>query len=74
LTLRVGGWSRVKKTGFYFYLAGVIVIVVTPLIMGQLIGIISGSIRGFVDVIFIVMYAVNLKYMNKPESGVPNQI
>ena len=67
-------WN-LKKTGFYFYIAGVLVIVASPLIMGQLIGIISGSISGLVGVIFIVMFAVNLKCMNKSISGsTPNQI
>ncbi len=65
-------WN-LKKMGFYFYVAGVAVIVVIPLFMGQLIGIISGSIRGFVGVIFIVMYALNLKYMNKAQLGSTNQ-
>jgi len=66
---------KLRKAGFYLYLAGVLVIVGSPLMMGQLIGIISGFIRGFIGVIFIVMFAVNLKYMNKSGSGsIPNQI
>jgi len=61
-------WN-LMKAGFYFYLAGVVLIVAFPLITGKLIGIISGSIRGFIGVVFSVMYAVNLKYMKKNGSA-----
>jgi hypothetical protein len=60
-------WN-LKRPGFYIYLAGVIVIVISPLLMGTLVEVIGGSIRGFIGVVFIVMYAVNLKYMSKPGS------
>lgn len=56
-------WN-LKKTGFYLYLMGIIVLVVAPFAMGRLVGAIGGSLIGFFGVIFIVMYAVNLKQMN----------
>jgi hypothetical protein len=57
-------WN-LKKTGFYMYIIGMAVLVAAPLLMGKLVGAIGASFIGFIGVIFIVMYAVNLKYMNK---------
>ena len=57
-------WN-LRKTGFYFYVAGIIVAVVAPFAMGRLVGAIGATLIGFVGIIFIVMYAVNLKQMNK---------
>ena len=56
-------WN-LKKTGFYLYVAGIIVLVAAPLTMGKLVGAIGATIIGFVGVVFIVMYAVNLKQMD----------
>ncbi len=55
-------WN-LKKAGFYLYVSGIVVLVIAPLVMGKLVGIIGASFLGFIGVIFIVMYAVNLKYM-----------
>ena len=55
-------WN-LKKAGFYLYILGIIVLVVAPLTMGKLVGVIGASLLGFVGVVFIVMYAVNLKQM-----------
>ena len=57
-------WN-LKKAGFYLYILGIIVLVVAPLTMGKLVGAIGASIIGFIGVIFIVMYAVNLKQMDR---------
>jgi hypothetical protein len=57
-------WN-LKKTGFYLYIAGIIILVAAPFAMGKLVGAIGASLIGFIGVIFIVMYGVNLKYMNK---------
>ena len=57
-------WN-LKKSGFYIYILGIIVLVVAPLTMGKLVGVIGASILGFIGVIFIVMYAVNLKQMDQ---------
>lgn len=57
-------WN-LKKAGFYLYIAGIILLVVAPLAMGKLVGAIGASLIGFIGVIFIVMYGVNLKYMKR---------
>jgi hypothetical protein len=57
-------WN-LKKAGFYLYILGIIILVIAPLTMGKLVGAIGASITGFIGVVFIVMYAVNLKQMNK---------
>ncbi len=57
-------WN-LKKFGFYLYILGIIVLVAGPLAMGKLVGAIGASILGFIGVIFIVMYAVNLKQMDQ---------
>lgn len=57
-------WN-LKKFGFYMYILGIIIEVIAPLTMGKLVGAIGASIMGFVGVIFIVMYAVNLKQMDR---------
>ncbi len=56
---------KLKKTGFYLYVTGIAVLVIAPLAMGRLVGAIGASLIGFFGVIFIVMYAVNLKQMNR---------
>jgi len=56
-------WN-LKKFGFYIYILGTIVLIAAPLMMGRLVGAIGASIIGFIGVIFIVMYAVNLKQMD----------
>jgi hypothetical protein len=60
-------WN-LRKIGFYLYILGILVLIAMPLVLGKLIGIISGAFIGFIGVIFIVMYGVNLKYMNKPQA------
>jgi len=56
---------KLKKAGFYLYIAGIIILVAAPLAMGKLLGAIGATVVGFIGVVFIVMYGVNLKYMNK---------
>ena len=55
-------WN-LKKFGFYLYILGIIVLVIAPITMGKLVGAIGATIMGFIGVVFIVMYAVNLKQM-----------
>jgi hypothetical protein len=57
-------WN-LKKIGFYMYILGIIILVAAPLTMGKLVGAIGASLVGFVGVVFIVMYAVNLKEMDQ---------
>ncbi len=57
-------WN-LKKAGFYLYVAGIVVLIAAPLVMGKLVGAIGATIVGMIGVVFIVMYGVNLKQMNK---------
>lgn len=57
-------WN-LKKTGFYLYIAGIVVLIAAPLVFGQLLGMIAGIGSGIVGVAFIVMYGVNLKQMTR---------
>lgn len=57
-------WN-LKKTGFYLYIAGIVVLIAAPLMMGKLIGVFAGALTGIVGVAFIVMYGINLKQMTR---------
>lgn len=66
LTL-IGGimmWG-LRKTGFWLYCGGITFLVIAPLIIFNkgIIGIAASGITGFFGVIFIVLYAINLKHM-----------
>lgn len=60
-------WN-LRKIGFYLYIAGILLLVTAPLVIGKLVGIISGVFIGFIGVVFIVMYGVNLKYMSNKQA------
>jgi len=57
-------WN-LKKIGFYLYIAGTIVLVISPIVIlgNGLPGIMGAGGTGLIGVIFIVMYGVNLKEM-----------
>ncbi len=57
-------WN-LRKLGFSFYVAGIAVLVISPLaVMGSgLTGMMSAGGAGFFGVLFIVLYALNLKQM-----------
>lgn len=58
-------WN-LKKTGFYLYVAGTLVGVLSPfIIMGgnNFMAIISSVGVGFIGVLFVILYGVNLKHM-----------
>lgn len=58
---------RMNKRGFWLYLAGIIIWIGTPLALfgvNSVPGIISAVGQGIVGVLFVVMYAFNLKEMN----------
>jgi hypothetical protein len=58
-------WNQ-RKIGFYMYIVGILLLIIIPMMMmGKLMGAIGSAFIGFIGVIFIVMYGVNLKYMNK---------
>jgi hypothetical protein len=57
-------WN-LKKAGFYLYIAGIIILVVAPIIMmgTGVVGLISSGMTALIGVVFIAMYAANLKDM-----------
>ncbi len=56
---------KLKKQGFYLYVTGIVILIACPLmVMGKFLGILSAIGSGFFGVVFIIMYAVNLKEMN----------
>lgn len=62
-----GVWMmwNLRKTGFWLYLIGVIIGLVVPLyyIGGNIVGFGYVGFFGFISLIFVILYAVNLKYM-----------
>jgi hypothetical protein len=57
-------WN-LNKLGFYIYTAGIVVLLIIPVLIFKYVGVFSATFTGFIGVIFIVMYGVNLKYMTK---------
>jgi hypothetical protein len=58
---------QLKKQGFWMYVVGTALAVLTPLIIygaGNLVSIMMTVALGFIGVVFAVMYAVNLKHMS----------
>jgi hypothetical protein len=57
-------WN-LKKIGFYIYTLGQVVSITVPfVIVGGLLGGISGMMMALFAIAFIIMYAVNLKHMH----------
>ena len=58
---------QLRKTGFYLYVAGILVSVVAPMIIfgGGLIGMMAGGASAFFGIIFIILYGVNLKHLTR---------
>jgi len=57
---------QLKKRGFYFYLAGTVIGIISPFIIfgaSNLIAIISSAAFGFFGLIFVILYSVNLRFM-----------
>lgn len=55
-----------RKQGFYMYVAGIIIFVGAPImVINGFIGVAGAMFAGLIGVAFIIMYAVNLKYMTK---------
>ena len=58
-------WN-LKKTGFYLYIVGTLVAIVSPFIIygtNNLISIMSSIGVGFIGLVFIILYGVNVKHM-----------
>jgi ABC-type multidrug transport system permease subunit len=57
---------KLKRTGFYLYLAGTLVGIISPFVIyggSNIVSILSSVVIGFVGLIFVILYGVNLKYM-----------
>lgn len=57
---------QLKKKGFYLYVAGTLAGIISPFVIfggTNLVAILSSTIIGFVGLIFVILYGVNLKYM-----------
>lgn len=57
---------KLKKTGFYVYIAGTLVGIISPFLIyggSNIMSIMSSVIVGFIGIIFVILYGVNLKYM-----------
>lgn len=55
-----------KKQGFYLYVAGTLLGIAGPIVVfgaGNFLGIAGSMIGGFIGLIFVVLYGVNLKHM-----------
>jgi hypothetical protein len=58
-------WT-LKKNGFYLYVVGTLVGIVAPFVIfggANLMSIISSVGAGFIGLIFVILYGVNLKHM-----------
>ncbi|HTB32843.1 MAG TPA: hypothetical protein VK808_12510 [Bacteroidia bacterium] len=57
---------KLKMPGFYLYIAGILIYIIIPIMfLGGYLGLASAMFYGLIGAAFIVMYAVNLKYMNR---------
>lgn len=57
---------KLKRTGFYLYIIGTLAGIISPfLIYGSdnIMSILSSVVVGFIGIIFVILYGVNLKYM-----------
>lgn len=64
----IGVWMmwNLRKSGFWLYLISTVVGLIVPLyfIGGSMMAIMSIGFIGFFSLLFIILYAVNLKYMH----------
>jgi len=64
----LGVWQmwNLKKSGFWLYLLASIAGLVVPLVFlgGSMMAIASVGFAGFISLVFIILYAVNLKHMH----------
>ncbi|MEO5889720.1 MAG: hypothetical protein ABIQ31_05670 [Ferruginibacter sp.] len=57
---------QLKKTGFYLYVAGTLLGIVSPFIIfggSNVMAIFSSVAVGFIGLVFVILYGVNLKHM-----------
>lgn len=56
---------RLSKKGFFLYIAGIVILILSPLIiLDGIMGLAAAGMIGFIGVIFIVLYGINLKHMS----------
>jgi hypothetical protein len=62
-------WFR-RRTGFYLYIAGVLIGIALPFYLygNDLLTVGMASFGAFFGLLFIVLYALNLKWMNRREA------
>jgi hypothetical protein len=57
-------WN-LRQVGYYVYIGGTLVLVVgLAMVFGGLVGALAAGASGFIGVLFIVLYGLNLKHMN----------
>jgi hypothetical protein len=57
---------QLKKNGFYLYIAGTLIGIISPFIIygtNNFMSIITSVMVGFVGIVFVILYGVNLKHM-----------
>ena len=59
---------KLRKTGFYIYILGMLVLILSPLVLGN--AMFTEADQAFIGLIFIAMYGANLKQMNNKGIGV----
>ncbi len=58
-------WN-LKKTGYYLYIAGILLSIISPFVIfgsDNLMAIITSIGGGFIGIVFLILYGVNLKHM-----------
>ena len=63
---------RLNRTGFYLYVAGIIAWVASPFIIygtGSFIAMIGAAFAFFIGLLFIILYAMNLKDMRMAKTA-----
>ena len=57
---------KLNKTGFYLYLAGTLIGIISPFVIygtDNFMSILSSLMVGFFGIVFVILYGVNLKHM-----------
>ncbi|MEO6721471.1 MAG: hypothetical protein ABIN67_13975 [Ferruginibacter sp.] len=58
-------WN-LKKTGYYLYIVGILIGIISPFIIfgaSNFVAIMSSAVVGFIGIVFIILYGVNVKHM-----------
>jgi hypothetical protein len=63
----LGAWFmwNLQKKGFWVYVAGTVVGILTPVIVyGGFMGALAGGGAAFIGILFVVLYGINLKHLS----------